>query len=160
MGVDRNCMHITLLKLSHAAEVPIAPTLDSCGMIMTCRSKDSFLVEAFINLIGFYSSSRRFPLVEVIKEEEPHISKMPLNMMHSWEASLHFRFFNNGLEQILDSFQKLVHGDMRNLGIEISRQFYLLEMKMSKVMLIILENLAKLMKNLKSLRKEDQQLQH
>ncbi|EOY17999.1 Transducin/WD40 repeat-like superfamily protein, putative [Theobroma cacao] len=62
------------------------------------------------------------------------------------------------LEETLDSFQKSIHGDMRNLHIEILRQFHMQEMEMSRVMSSILENQAELMKEVQSLRKENQQI--
>ncbi|XVF83774.1 hypothetical protein PTKIN_Ptkin16aG0519700 [Pterospermum kingtungense] len=68
------------------------------------------------------------------------------------------QLFQRTLEETLDSFQKSIHGDMRNLHIEILRQFHMLEMEMSRVMSCILENQAELMEEVKSLRKENQQL--
>lgn len=68
------------------------------------------------------------------------------------------QLFQRTLEETLDSFQKSIHEDMRNLHIEILRQFHMQEMEMSKVMSSILENQAELMKEIKSLRKENQQL--
>nr|KJB74069.1 hypothetical protein B456_011G270200 [Gossypium raimondii] len=47
---------------------------------------------------------------------------------------------------------------MRNLHIEILRQFHMQEMEMSRVMSSILQNQAELMEEVKSLRKENQQL--
>ncbi|PRQ38118.1 hypothetical protein RchiOBHm_Chr4g0410241 [Rosa chinensis] len=41
--------------------------------------------------------------------------------------SFTFQIFQRTLEEILDSFQKSVHEDMRNLHIEILRQFHLQE---------------------------------
>ncbi|EOY17995.1 Transducin/WD40 repeat-like superfamily protein isoform 2 [Theobroma cacao] len=68
------------------------------------------------------------------------------------------QLFQRTLEETLDSFQKSIHGDMRNLHIEILRQFHMQEMEMSRVMSSILENQAELMKEVQSLRKENQQL--
>ncbi|OMO59116.1 hypothetical protein CCACVL1_25060 [Corchorus capsularis] len=68
------------------------------------------------------------------------------------------QLFQRTLEETLDSFQKSIHGDMRNLHIEILRQFHMQEMEMSRVMSSILENQAQLMEEVKSLRKENQQL--
>lgn len=68
------------------------------------------------------------------------------------------QLFQRTLEETLDSFQKSIHGDMRNLHIEILRQFHMQEMEMSRVMSSILENQAELMEEVKSLRKENQQL--
>ncbi|TYH51805.1 hypothetical protein ES332_D10G304300v1 [Gossypium tomentosum] len=68
------------------------------------------------------------------------------------------QLFQRTLEETLDSFQKSIHGDMRNLHIEILRQFHMQEMEMSRVMSSILQNQAELMEEVKSLRKENQQL--
>ncbi|KAF8052426.1 hypothetical protein N665_1561s0014 [Sinapis alba] len=68
------------------------------------------------------------------------------------------QLFQKTLEVTLDSFQNSVHDDMRNLHIEILRQFHMHEMEMSKVLSSVLENQAELMKELQLLRKENQQL--
>ncbi|XP_050385518.1 protein NEDD1 [Argentina anserina] len=72
--------------------------------------------------------------------------------------SFTFQIFQRTLEETLDSFQKSVHEDMRNLHIEILRQFHMQETDMSMVMSKILANQAELMEEVKSLRKENQQL--
>ncbi|KFK24993.1 hypothetical protein AALP_AA8G052500 [Arabis alpina] len=68
------------------------------------------------------------------------------------------QLFQRTLEGTLDTFQNSIHDDMRNLHIEILRQFHMHEMEMSKVLSSILENQAEQMKELKSLRKENQEL--
>ncbi|CAH8350002.1 unnamed protein product [Eruca vesicaria subsp. sativa] len=68
------------------------------------------------------------------------------------------QLFQRTLEGTLDSFQNSIHDDMRNLHIEILRQFHMHEMEMSKVLSSVLENQAELMKELQLLRKENQQL--
>ncbi|KAE8675461.1 Transducin/WD40 repeat-like superfamily protein isoform 2 [Hibiscus syriacus] len=68
------------------------------------------------------------------------------------------QLFQRTLEETLDSFQKSIHGDMRNLHIEILRQFHMQETEMSRVMSSIRQNQAELMEEVKSLRKENQQL--
>ncbi|KAL5126791.1 Protein NEDD1 [Glycine soja] len=73
-------------------------------------------------------------------------------------SSFTLQLFQRTLEETLDSFQKSIHEDMRNLHIEILRQFHMQETEMSAVMNSILENQAELMKEVKSLRQENQQL--
>ncbi|KAK7276323.1 hypothetical protein RIF29_17462 [Crotalaria pallida] len=73
-------------------------------------------------------------------------------------SSFTLQLFQRTLEETLDSFQKSIHEDMRNLHIEILRQFHLQEMEMSTVMKSVLENQAELINEVKSLRKENQQL--
>ncbi|OAO91643.1 unnamed protein product [Arabidopsis thaliana] len=68
------------------------------------------------------------------------------------------QLFQRTLEGTLDSFQNSIHDDVRNLHIEILRQFHMHEMEMSKVLSSILENQAEQMKELKLLRKENQEL--
>ncbi|KAJ9160198.1 hypothetical protein P3X46_025620 [Hevea brasiliensis] len=72
--------------------------------------------------------------------------------------SFTLQLFQRTLEETLDSFQKSIHEDMRNLHIEILRQFHMQEMEFSTVMRSILENQAELMKEIKSLQKENQEL--
>ncbi|XP_031373554.1 protein NEDD1 isoform X1 [Punica granatum] len=74
------------------------------------------------------------------------------------QGSFTLQLFQRTLEETLDSFQKSIHGDMRNLHIEILRQFHMQEMEMSKVLGSILEKQEELMKEVKCLRKENQQL--
>ncbi|KAF2318952.1 hypothetical protein GH714_011948 [Hevea brasiliensis] len=72
--------------------------------------------------------------------------------------SFTLQLFQRTLEETLDSFQKSIHEDMRNLHIEILRQFHMQEMEFSTVMRSILENQAELKKEIKSLLKENQEL--
>ncbi|XP_068643947.1 protein NEDD1 isoform X2 [Aristolochia californica] len=62
------------------------------------------------------------------------------------------------LEESLTSVQKSVHEDMRNLHIELLRQFHIQETEMSTILNGVLEKLAELTKEVQSLRKENQQL--
>ncbi|OVA17774.1 WD40 repeat [Macleaya cordata] len=62
------------------------------------------------------------------------------------------------LEEKLSSVQKSIHEDMRNLHIELLRQFHMQEIETSSLMNSLLENQAELMKEVQSLRKEMQQL--
>ncbi|WOG93970.1 hypothetical protein DCAR_0313260 [Daucus carota subsp. sativus] len=75
-------------------------------------------------------------------------------------SSFTLQLFQRTLEETLASFQKSIHEDMRNLHIEIIRQFHMQEMETSSVMNSILENQAELMKEVQSLRKETQQLRN
>ncbi|WCJ19717.1 Protein NEDD1 [Euphorbia peplus] len=73
-------------------------------------------------------------------------------------SSFTLQLFQGTLEETLDSFQKSIHEDMRNLHIEILRQFHMQEMQFSGVMKSVMENQAELMNEIKSLRKENQEL--
>ncbi|KAL1196980.1 Protein NEDD1 [Cardamine amara subsp. amara] len=68
------------------------------------------------------------------------------------------QLFQRTLEGTLESYRNSTHDDIRNLHIEILRQFHMHEMEMSKVLSSILENQAEQMKELKLLRKENQDL--
>ncbi|KAJ8747356.1 hypothetical protein K2173_012936 [Erythroxylum novogranatense] len=73
-------------------------------------------------------------------------------------SSFTLQLFQRTLEETLDSFQRSIHEDMRNLHIEILRQFHMQETELSRVVSSILENQAELMKEIKSLQKENQEL--
>lgn len=96
-------------------------------------------------------------------------------------SSFTLQLFQRTLNETLDSFQKSIHEDVRNVHLEILRQFHLQEvciwnkwrsfsffislikclvqqMEMSTAMNSILENQAELLKEVKSLRKENEQL--
>lgn len=73
-------------------------------------------------------------------------------------SSFTLQLFQRTLEENLDSFQKSIHEDLRNLHIEILRQFHMQQTEFSGVVSSILENQAELMKEIKSLRKENQEL--
>ncbi|EEF38162.1 hypothetical protein RCOM_1482440 [Ricinus communis] len=59
-------------------------------------------------------------------------------------SSFTLQLFQRILQETLDSFQKSIHEDMRNLHIEILRQFHMQEMEFSSAMSSILENQAEL----------------
>ncbi|CAH8339449.1 unnamed protein product [Eruca vesicaria subsp. sativa] len=74
------------------------------------------------------------------------------------ENNFTLQLFQRTLEGTLDNLKNSVHDDMRNLHIEILRQFHMHEMEMSTTLNSVLENQAELMKEVKMLRKENQQL--
>ncbi|KAL0288986.1 UNVERIFIED_CONTAM: protein NEDD1 [Sesamum radiatum] len=84
--------------------------------------------------------------------------KTPLQPDLQQGTSFTLQLFQRTLEETLASFQKSIHEDMRNLHIEILRQFHMQEMEMSSVTSLILENQAEIMKELHSLRNETQEL--
>ncbi|XP_011036044.1 PREDICTED: uncharacterized protein LOC105133578 isoform X2 [Populus euphratica] len=90
-----------------------------------------------------------------VRATQPHKALQPDTQQGS---SFTLQLFQRTLEETLDSFQKSIHEDMRNLHIEILRQFHMQEMEFSSVMSSILENQAELMKEIKTLRKENQEL--
>lgn len=84
--------------------------------------------------------------------------KIPFQTDPQQGNSFTLQLFQRTLEETLATFQKSVHEDMRNLHIEILRQFHMQEMEMSTILSSILANQAELMREVQSLRKENQQL--
>lgn len=84
--------------------------------------------------------------------------KTPLQPNSQQGSSFSLQLFQGILDEALGSFQKSIHEDVRNLHIEVLRQFHLQEMQMSNTMSSILETQAELMKEIKLLRKENQEL--
>ncbi|RVX13691.1 Protein NEDD1 [Vitis vinifera] len=84
--------------------------------------------------------------------------KAPIQTDSQQGNSFTLQLFQRTLDETLGSFQKSIHEDMKNLHIEILRQFHIQETDMSSVMSSILKNQVELMKEVQSLRKENQQL--
>ncbi|KAH6802343.1 Transducin/WD40 repeat-like superfamily protein [Perilla frutescens var. frutescens] len=87
-----------------------------------------------------------------------HLPKAPLQSDSQQRNFFTLQLFQRSLEETLTSFQKSIHDDMRNLHLEILRQFHLQEMEMSNAMGLLFENQAEIMKEIKSLQKETQQI--
>lgn len=88
-------------------------------------------------------------------------TQIPVPQSESQQGnSFTLQLFQRTLEETLATFQKSIHEDMRNLHIEIIRQFHMQEMETSSVMSSIVQNQAELMKEVQSLRKEMQQLRN
>ncbi|CAI8586216.1 unnamed protein product [Vicia faba] len=73
-------------------------------------------------------------------------------------SSFTLQLFQRTLNETLGSFQKSIHEDVRNVHLEVLRQSHLHEIEMSTMMNLILENQAKLVKEMEALRKENEQL--
>lgn len=84
--------------------------------------------------------------------------KTPLQPNSQQGSSFSLQLFQGTLDEALGSFQKSIHEDVRNLHIEVLRQFHMQEMQMSNAMSSILETQAELMNEIKLLRKENQEL--
>ncbi|XP_042027935.1 protein NEDD1-like isoform X1 [Salvia splendens] len=87
-----------------------------------------------------------------------HLPKAPLQSDSQQGNSFTLQIFQCMLEETLASFQNSIHDGMRNLHLEILRQFHMQEMETSNSMGKLLENQAEIVKELQSLRKEIQQL--
>ncbi|GAB2286910.1 hypothetical protein Dimus_021298 [Dionaea muscipula] len=73
---------------------------------------------------------------------------------HQGSSSFTVNLFQRVVEETLSSSQQSIHEDVRNLHIEVLRQFHMQEMKMSSFMRAILDNQAELMREIQALRKE------
>ncbi|CAH9097588.1 unnamed protein product [Cuscuta europaea] len=74
--------------------------------------------------------------------------------------SFTLQLYQRTLEETLESSHKSIHTAMRDIHIEILRQFHMHEVEVSGVMNTILENQAEIMRELRLLREETQQLRH
>ncbi|KAM3218671.1 protein NEDD1-like [Capsicum annuum] len=68
------------------------------------------------------------------------------------------QLFQRTQEETISSLQKSIHEEMRNLHLDILRQFHMQEMETFSAIKLILENQAELMKEVQLLRRETQQL--
>ncbi|KAM0008962.1 putative transcription factor WD40-like family [Helianthus debilis subsp. tardiflorus] len=93
-------------------------------------------------------------------DTQPQKSPLHPNSQQQQQGSSLFslQLFQGTLDEALASFQKSIHEDVRNLHIEVLRQFHMQEVQMSNAMSSILETQAELMKEIKALRKENQEL--
>lgn len=73
-------------------------------------------------------------------------------------SSFTLQLFQHALGETLASFQKSIHEDVRNLHIEMLRQFHMQEMEMSTAMNAVLDNQAALMKEVEALKQENERL--
>ncbi|WOL09295.1 protein NEDD1 [Canna indica] len=73
-------------------------------------------------------------------------------------SSFSLQLVQRTLEETLESVQKSIHEDVRNLHIELLRQFHMQEMEMSGLLKSILDKQDELVKEVQSLRRENQQL--
>lgn len=87
----------------------------------------------------------------------PHQKPSPADLQQR-TSSFTLQLFQRTLDEMLGSFQKSIHEDVRNLHIEILRQFHMQEMEMSSAIKTILDNQAALLKEVRALKKENEQL--
>jgi len=86
------------------------------------------------------------------------VQKIPSKNETQEGSSFTLQLFQRALEETLASFRKSLHEDMRNLHIEVLRQFHMQEMEMSSVLGSFQQNQAELRADVQSLREEIQQL--
>ncbi|KAI0502354.1 hypothetical protein KFK09_017302 [Dendrobium nobile] len=73
-------------------------------------------------------------------------------------SSFSLQLVQRTLEETLGSVQKSIHDDVKNLHIDLLRQFHLQEMAMSNLLNSVLEKQDELIKEMQTLRRENQQL--
>ncbi|KAJ0984040.1 hypothetical protein J5N97_002396 [Dioscorea zingiberensis] len=86
---------------------------------------------------------------------QPHLG--PVDQQQG-TSSFSLQLVQRTLEETLGSVQKSMHEDVRNLHIELLRQFHMQEMEMSSLLTPVLEKLDDLTREVQLLRKENQQL--
>lgn len=100
------------------------------------------------------------PAINDIPKEQafraPHTSDQPVDQQASSSFSL--QLVQRTLEETLGSVQNAIHEDVKNLHIELLRQFHMQEMEMSRQMTSVLERQDELLKEVQALRRENQQL--
>lgn len=88
----------------------------------------------------------------------PQLPTSGLSADQQGASSFSLQYVQRMLEESLGSVQKSIHEDVRNLHIELLRQFHMQEMEMSGVLSLVLEKLEGLTKEVQQLRRENQQL--
>jgi len=88
----------------------------------------------------------------------PQLSNTSASTDQQGVSSFSLQYVQRMLEESLGSVQKSIHEDVRNLHIELLRQFHMQEMEMSGVLNLVLEKVEGLTKEVQQLRRENQQL--
>ncbi|KAF9597041.1 hypothetical protein IFM89_015196 [Coptis chinensis] len=153
---------------------PITPSVDKLWDGHDEGKKDT--LERKPASLLFPSSMRRFPFAEqggsnshpIFDWKSSSTSKQggtpqsqtgPLQSdLQRGTSSFELQLVQRTVEETLASVQKSIHDDTRNVHIELLRQFHIQEMEISSFMNSVLEKLAEVMKEVQSLRKENQEL--
>lgn len=89
----------------------------------------------------------------------PHLQqRIPQADLQQGSSNFTLQLFQHTLQETLSSFQKSMHEDVRNLHIEILRQFHMQEMEVSGFMNSVLDKLGSLTEELQDLKKENERL--
>ncbi|KAJ6830884.1 protein NEDD1 [Iris pallida] len=98
-----------------------------------------------------------FPAINGQASQAPQATGQPAEEQQG-TSSFSLQLVQRTLEETLGSAQKSIHEDVKNLHIELLRQFHMQEMEMSRIVNLVLEKQDEMMKEMQSLRKENQQL--
>ncbi|KAL3834012.1 hypothetical protein ACJIZ3_008748 [Penstemon smallii] len=151
--------------LSYAERIGATPSLSDASpfQVGSPKSKKTGAEtrEELLNSMLSRSEMSSVPGSDLLTNKHGGVINMEKNSLQSelqQGTSFTLQLFQRTLEETLGSLQNSIHEDVRNLHIELIRQFHLQEMESSSVMKLILENQAEMMKELQALRKENQQL--
>ncbi|KAJ0987824.1 hypothetical protein J5N97_006180 [Dioscorea zingiberensis] len=105
------------------------------------------------------SATARTGNLSIINEvaSQPHQSLGGVDQQQG-TSSFSLQLVQRTLEETLGSVHRSIHEDVRNLHIDLLRQFHMQEMEMSSLMTPVLEKLDDLMKEVQLLRRENHQL--
>ncbi|CAO2821922.1 unnamed protein product [Amaranthus hypochondriacus] len=84
--------------------------------------------------------------------------RTPQADLHQGSSNFTLQLFQHTLQETLSSFQKSIHEDVRNLHIEILRQFHMQETEMSGFMNSVTDRLDSLTREVQDLKKEHEKL--
>ncbi|KAL0915397.1 hypothetical protein M5K25_015809 [Dendrobium thyrsiflorum] len=96
------------------------------------------------------------PTINGASAQHPRAAIQTVDQLGSSSFSL--QLVQRTLEETLGSVQKSIHDDVKNLHIDLLRQFHLQEMAMSNLLNSVLEKQDELIKEIQTLRRENQQL--
>ncbi|ONK62031.1 uncharacterized protein A4U43_C08F36080 [Asparagus officinalis] len=97
------------------------------------------------------------PAINGQASQLPQTLGQPVDQQQGF-SSFSLQLVQRTLEETLGSVQKSIHEDVRNLHIELLRQFHLQETEMTSLLNSVLEKQDELMKEVQNLRRENQQL--
>ncbi|KAL2921969.1 Protein NEDD1 [Bienertia sinuspersici] len=84
--------------------------------------------------------------------------RTPQADLQQGSSNFTLQLFQHTLQETLSSFQKSIHEDVRNLHIEILRQFHMQEMEVSGFMNSVQDKLTSLTEEIQDLKKENERL--
>lgn len=96
------------------------------------------------------------PTINGASAQHPRASIQSVEQLGSSSFSL--QLVQRTLEETMGSLQKSIHDDVKNLHIDLLRQFHMQEMVMSNLLNSVLEKQDELIKEVQTLRRENQQL--
>lgn len=102
------------------------------------------------------AANGNFPMINGASAHHLKTSIQPTDQLGS--SSFSFQLVQRTLEETLGSLHKSIHDDVKNLHIDLLRQFHLQEVTMSNLLSSVLEKQDELIKEVQALRRENQQL--